>query len=470
MYRIRIKEKKHFYFACLVVSCMMFFACENISCKQSENQSLEVITNPTFEHIAPIIYKNCTPCHREGESGPFVLINYDDVKRNANKIKFVTQTKYMPPWPADPSYNHFIGERVLTENEITLIKNWVDNGAPEGDKSKTIQVPSFYYGSALGKPDTVIKFNKPVPLKGNGNDHFYIVKLPIELGKDTFVKYFEFVPNQRKLVHHVNGHLINYVDGQKKNIKAGLPYLLDEYKNYTEAFSQLNILNDDKSYATLTPNTVYYLPGFTPPKYPENIGGYKTNKTSVILLKSIHYGPSNADVLDSSYVNVFYCKKPQRPIYETQLGTFGISEIEPNLIIEPNRIQTFRTKALIDKDISLLSINPHMHLLGKSFWAFAIKPDGDTIPLIKINKWDFKWQYYYTFLKLIKIPANTTLYAYGTFDNTINNPNNPNRPPKLVTQGDGIKSMKTTEEMFQFIFTYLPYKNGDENINLNVTK
>lgn len=448
----------------------MFFACENTSSKQSQNQNHEVITNPTFEHIAPIIYKNCTPCHRDGESGPFVLMNYDDVKRNANKIKFVTQTKYMPPWPADPSYSHFIGERVLTENEITLIKNWVDNGAPEGDKFKTIQVPSFYYGSALGKPDTVIKFNKPVPLKGNGNDHFYIVKLPIELGKDTFVKYFEFVPNQRKLVHHVNGHLINYVEGQKKNIKAGLPYLFDEYKNYTEAFFQLNILNDDRSYATLTPNTVYYLPGFTPPTYPENIGGYKTNKTSVILLKSIHYGPSNADVLDSSYINVFYCKKPQRPIYETQLGTFGISEIEPNLIIEPNRVQTFRTKAVIDKDISLLSINPHMHLLGKSFWAFAIKPGGDTIPLIKINKWDFKWQYYYTFIKPIKIPANTTVYAYGTFDNTINNPNNPNRPPKLVTQGDGIKSMKTTEEMFQFIFTYLPYQTGDENMNLNVTK
>jgi hypothetical protein len=47
-----------------------------------------------------------------------------------------------------------------------------------------------------------------VPIKGNGADHFYIVKNYLQLmPKDTFVSYFEFVPNQRKLAHHINGHL-----------------------------------------------------------------------------------------------------------------------------------------------------------------------------------------------------------------------------------------------------------------------
>jgi hypothetical protein len=36
-------------------------------------------------------------------------MSYADAKRNANKIKFVTQTRYMPPWPADPGYTHFLG-------------------------------------------------------------------------------------------------------------------------------------------------------------------------------------------------------------------------------------------------------------------------------------------------------------------------------------------------------------------------
>jgi hypothetical protein len=56
-----------------------------------------------------------------------------------------------------------------------------------------------------------------------------------------------------------------------------------------------------------------------------------------------------------------------------------------------------------------------------------------------------------------KLSAGTTIHVYGTFDNTVKNPNNPFHPPKNITQGNGIESMKTTEEMFQFIFTYVPY-------------
>ncbi|MBI3518294.1 MAG: hypothetical protein HY062_02910 [Bacteroidetes bacterium] len=417
--------------------------------------------------ISPIIFKNCTPCHRAGESGPFELMTYEDVKTNANKIKFVTQTGYMPPWPADVSYTHFIGERTLTNEEKELIKVWVANGTPKGEASKIPLPPVFYIGSALGKPDLVVKFKEPVPLKGNGADHFYVIKLPMHLPKDTFVSYFEFVPSQRKLAHHINGHLINYDPLKKKDTEGGLNHSLDAFKDYKELYGKMNILNDDGSFPVLTPNTVYYLPGYTPPSYPVGIGGFKTNALSTILLQNIHYGPSNNDVLDSSYINVFYGPRPKRPIYETQLGTFGISKIEPDLILLPNKIQTFHTQATLNGDASILSVNPHMHLLGKSFWAFAVQQNGDTIPLIKINKWDFRWQYYYTYQHPVIIKKGTVIHVYGTFDNTDKNPFNPNHPPKVVTQGEGVKSMQTTEEMFQFIFTYLPYQPGDENMDLS---
>ena len=460
-------NKTVFSWKFLVFSCLITLISLS-ACQENSNNSSQTTknSNPTFVDIAPIIFKNCTPCHRAGESGPIELMTYEDVYKNKNKIKFVTQTKYMPPWPADPSYTHFVGERTLTSEEIDLIKTWVDDGAPIGNESKVPAPPVFYTGSTLGKPDTVIKFKSPVPIKGNGADHFYIVKLPIQLAKDTFVSYFEFVPNHRKLAHHINGHLINYEVGNKKNIQPGLTYALDAFKNYKDLYSQMNILNDNGTFPMLTPNTVYYLPGFTPPIYPNGIGGYKINKTSAILLKNIHYGPSNLDVLDSSYINVFYGSKPKRPIFETQLGTFGISKIEPELILQPNKIQTFHTQSTLNGDASILSINPHMHLLGKSFWAFALTQQGDTIPLIKINKWDFRWQYYYTFQNPVIIKKGTVIHVYGTFDNTDKNPFNPNHPPKLVTQGEGVKSMQTTEEMFQFIFTYLPYQPGDENMNL----
>jgi hypothetical protein len=448
----------------LFIIIFIFFS----SCSEDvQENKASIKSNPTFVDIAPIIFENCTPCHRKGESGPIEFMTFEDISKNKNKIKFVTQTKYMPPWPADADYTHFVGERALTKEEIELIKVWVENGAPKGDASKIPAVPVYYTGSSFRKPDTVIRFKDAVPIKGNGTDHFYIVKLPIELAKDTFVSYFEFVPNHRRLAHHINGHLINYEAGKKKDVQSGLSYSLDQFKDYKDLYSQMNILNDDGSFPVLTPNTVYYLPGYTPPVYPSGIGGYKLNKTSAILLKNIHYGPSNKDVLDSSYINVFYGPKPNRPILETQMGTFGISKIEPELILLPNKIQTFHTQAKINNDISLLSVNPHMHLLGKSFWAFAIQPNGDTIPLIRIKKWDFKWQYYYLYEHPVILKAGTIIHAYGTFDNTDKNPFNPNHPPTVVTQGEGVRSMQTTEEMFQFIFSYLPYQNGDESLDLS---
>lgn len=65
---------------------------------------------------------------------------------------------------------------------------------------------------------------------------------------------------------------------------------------------------------------------------------------------------------------------------------------------------------------------------------------------------------------MVKVPQGATIYVEGVFDNTRNNPNNPFNPPRLVAEREG--SMRTEDEMFQFIITYLPYENGDEFISL----
>ena len=97
--------------------------------------------------------------------------------------------------------------------------------------------------------------------------------------------------------------------------------------------------------------------------------------------------------------------------------------------------------------------------------AIAATPDGKTIPLINIPKWDFRWQYFYTFPKMVKVPKGSTIAAIAVYDNTANNPNNPFSPPRTVIGTNG--SMCVTDEMFQFIMRYLPYKPGDENISLD---
>lgn len=465
---VLFNRKNKIYIECILILFLL------VSCKtkpdKNETQVTDIANVNWSEHIAPIIFQNCSPCHRPNQSGPFNLLSYKDVVKKAKQIKFVTGTRYMPPWPADANYSHFIGERILSKDQIAMIKSWVENSTPRGDSLHEPKAPVFDDRSFFGKPDLVVRAQKGMEIKGNGTDAFLIVKYPFELPSDTIADLIEFVPHQRKLVHHVNGHLISYEAGRSFNYMTGESVHGDTRAKVMDVYKQMHIPYTDTkqpNFPALTPNAVYYLPGYMPPSYPKEIGGYRLKKNGAFLLNNIHYGPSNKDLIDSSYINVFFRKDPiKRPISETQLGTFGVSEIEPEFIIPPNEIKTFHTKATIQKNISLLSVNPHMHLVGKTFWAFALKPNGDSIPLIKINKWDFRWQYYYTYKHPIKIEAGSTIHVYGTFDNTAANPFNPYSPPQTITNGNGVESMKTTEEMFQFIFTFVPYKEGDEHIDL----
>ena len=252
---------------------------------------------------------------------------------------------------------------------------------------------------------------------------------------------------------------------KKKDLHGG-SYFVNNYESDIQTvWKKLDILNDDGTYPLRIPSVTNYLPGVVPAVYPEGVGGFKMKKRGAILLNDIHYGPISKDEIDNSYFNVFFADKaPERRFGEFQLGTYGVSEIRPKLMVPPDSVKTFTTQYTVQDEISLVTINPHMHLLGKSFLAYAISPDGTTIPLIRINKWDFRWQYFYTFKKMIKLPKGSTIYIRATFDNTRSNPYNPNNPPKWVGEKDG--SMSTKDEMLQFIVTYLPYKQGDEAISL----
>jgi len=248
-----------------------------------ENKKEKSSEIPTWSSdVASILYKNCTPCHRPGESGAFVILKYADAVKKAKLIKFMTKTKAMPPWPADPNYSHFIGERVLTEEEISLISNWVDNGTPRGDSLNEPKAPIFYTGSYFGKPDLIIKLQKPVLIKGNGTDVFLIAKYSYHIEKDTLVDFVEFVPDQRKLVHHVNGHLVSYDENRKFNYMTGEFIHSDTRTQLMEVYKQMHIPytdNQEPHFPTLTMNTVYYLPGFIPPVYPKEVGGYRLKRT-----------------------------------------------------------------------------------------------------------------------------------------------------------------------------------------------
>jgi hypothetical protein len=378
----------------------------------------------------------------------------------------------MPPWPADRNYSHFTGERYLSAIDKQKIKDWIQAGAPEGDTSLLPDLPEYNSYSYVGTPDTTLWFDS-ILISGNSRDKFFIATLPIELGEQKYVRAMEFLPNENNLVHHMNGRLLNYESDKKASITQGQRILNLEVEEtaYVRQFNALRLTNDDGTRPPQINSAVNYLPGVQAQLYPEGIGGFTINKKSILIADDIHFGPIPQDKWDQSRVNIFFSKAPpERPINEVMLGTNGAGKIIPPLVIPPSKITKHISFLKIPEDISVLTINPHMHLLGKSFKAYVITPGQDTIRLISIPRWDFRWQYFYTFPKMLKIPAGSVVYVEAEYDNTSENQNNPYNPPQEIRErlDNGGAGMRTTDEMLQFIITWLPYQVGDENVSLEV--
>src|SRR5579871_6341635 len=157
-------------------------------------------TPVTFSRdIAPIIYQNCSACHRPGEPGPFSLLSYEDVRRHAPQIAAVTKSRFMPPWLPQPGYGDFQDEHRLTDAQIKLIADWVATGMAQGKPSETPAPPKFTEGWQLGPPDLVLKASKPFALAANGPDVFWNFVFTPDIPSTRYVRAIEIRPGDKRL-------------------------------------------------------------------------------------------------------------------------------------------------------------------------------------------------------------------------------------------------------------------------------
>lgn len=84
--------------------------------------------------VSRIVFKSCVGCHREGGKA-FSLTTFDDARPWAKAIKEEVLARRMPPWGAVKGFGDFAGDRGLSQDEIGLIADWVEGGAPEGDRN-----------------------------------------------------------------------------------------------------------------------------------------------------------------------------------------------------------------------------------------------------------------------------------------------------------------------------------------------
>ncbi len=401
--------------------------------------------------VAALVYKNCSNCHHQGGIAPFALMSYDDAVAHGQSIRAQVLSRAMPPFHADPECSAELMHNIrLAQEEIDAIVAWVDGGMPAGNLATAPPPPIFTSGSELPVIDHVVQFPSfTVPVN---QDYFRTFVVPSGFTSTKYLNQIEFQISNPSIVHHI---------------------LL--YFDPTDASYNLDMAEPGPGFVSngttsASPNAVLiagWVPGMGPQKLPVNFG--LEVPANAYFAMEIHYAPGSLGKKDSTKVNLKFCDvpKPRKVSFAPVLFHFWPSLVNGPLVIWPNTVQTFYERSVgVFSDFSLLSVLPHAHLICKSFEVYMFKPGSpDTVRLVCIPNWDFKWQRSYYFKNLIRFNANQgyVLGAKATYDNTANNPNNPNNPPQLVTVGE-----KTTDEMMVVFFAYLDYQPGDELLDLEV--
>ncbi len=426
-----------------VVACLLGFSSVAGAVLAQQRDTTTQPSSPvpqqvTFNRdIAPILFHYCSPCHRPGEGGPFPLLTYADAKARARQIAAVTSKRFMPPWLPEPQELRFADELHLSNDQITLLQMWVEQGAVEGASADLPPAPQFVPGWQLGRPDEIIEAKKPYTLPASGSDMYwnFIFRTPVD--RTRWLKAIEIRPGEKRAVHHANILVDRNQSARRQETEPGAGFPGMELKIESETF-------DPDSHF------LFWKPGTVPRAEPDGMSLRLDKDTDLVL--NIHLQPSGKPEKIQPNLGLYFTDKPA-----TLFPLLLQLENDRQLDIPPGEKHFLVTDEFtLPIDVDLLAIYPHAHYLGKDLQALATLPDGSAKTLIHIPQWDLNWQAVYRYADPVPLPKGTTISMRYVYDNSGENLANPNDPPRRVVAGN-----RSSDEMAHLWLQVLPRASSD---------
>jgi hypothetical protein len=385
---------------------------------------------PTWSHdVAPILYRHCVECHQPDHVGPFSLLAYEDAAKRARFLVKTVRARVMPPWLPDGPVNAFVDERRLTPAEIDVLTRWAAGGAPRGEVA--VKLPEIDRGVGewkLGPPDLVIQMPRSFSIPAGPGDTYQVFPITYDVAKlpaETVAK--ARIPDSDVLA-------VAAVDIRPGN--AASFHHADVWVDVSGVARRREESEGATGYASFGtpgfPPAVALggrVPGVTPRFLPDGIA------SSVLPLRGdavlhIHYRATGRPETDRSEVGIYFMREPTKRIVNSLLLRSFKLDI-------PAGATDFVVKDALEipADCVLMNILPHMHLIAREVHVSATLPDGQTIPLLDISRWNFKWQDRYVYREPILLPKGSRVHGRWIFDNSPANESNPFDPPQRVRFG-----------------------------------
>lgn len=373
--------------------------------------------------IAPILYANCTGCHRPGQGAPMSLLTYDSARPWARSIKQQVTQRKMPPWFADPAIGHFANDSRLDARDIDTIARWVDTGATRGEGPDP-EPPTYEEGWAIGTPDLVLPIAAPFSVPAEGVGDYQYFRIPTDLTEDRWIQAIEIRPGDRRVVHHALAFV-------KSDITAGMSFGAGPNGQTCseDVCGEVEVHDAD-----MGPIFAGMAVGTPPEIYPP--GAAKLLPKGSVITLQVHYTPFGQAVQDQTAVGIVFAKEEPK----TKLRTVLVSKHE--FVIPPHApAHELDAQVTFRRDVDIWSIAPHAHLRSKSWRFELVGEDQARRDILAVPRFDFNWQLLYKFAEPLHVRAGTKFRTIGVFDNSAANKANPD-PNVAVRWGN-----MTTEEM-----------------------
>jgi hypothetical protein len=411
-------------------------------------------STPTFsKDVAPILYKNCSNCHRAGEIGPMPLLTFKDARPYARAIAARVQNGTMPPWHADdPTHERFLNDRSLSEADKDVLVRWATHGAPEGNPKDLPAPPQFADGWRMGKPDAIFTMQEDYPIPASGTLDYKFFEIPTNLTEDRWLQAFEVRPGDRAVVHHV----IVYVRPGDSGSAEARPAARADGARPTPPFAfgegmrrpadapkpdRAPVENDRAAKRNPGAWLAGYAPGHSLRVYAPGTA-IKIPKGAVMTVQ-MHYTTNGKPTTDRTSLGVKFASEPPK----TELVVIPLQNA--NFVLKAGTSDTrVDAEMTVNTDATLWSALPHTHVRGKRWQVEAVYPDGRTEMILNVPKYDFNWQTDYVFKSPLVLPKGTKLKTSAWYDNSVANKSNPDAT-KDVYWGD-----QTWEEMQFTAFTF----------------
>jgi hypothetical protein len=100
-----------------------------------------ITTKVTFDReIVRLFNDHCVSCHSKGGAA-FPLTTWQEARPWAKAIGEEVLRRRMPPWGAVKGFGDFRNDRGLTPEQLELVVDWEEGGAPEGEEKDLPPAP-----------------------------------------------------------------------------------------------------------------------------------------------------------------------------------------------------------------------------------------------------------------------------------------------------------------------------------------